>query len=546
MATATLAFVHSNLSAQDGFQVLLDTLSDVDRAAVLSDGSIAIAMFGDDKNVIWIADSDGFPQSSFSVPSPVVTQAFEIIANPSGGMYLASVTDVNAWSINEFDVDTFTTTLHVMAVSTDGTVGFSRDISLTTYSSSDVWWGGERINLAADDLGLYISMSDGLSFAQENWYIKMSPAGELLWCTAQTGGSFVPGENEFAISPSGNGGLYFSLTNISGATDNTAMGKLDAQGGLDWVARFAYLNNVITLEMNDVITTSTGRPMAAGSLIGPGFGYGYLLSPTADGTGVSGHLYDLPAGTDRAFRSIHELPNGDLFATTWGVWDTEENLGILHLGTDMEVVNARRTEVVPSGQNDNWHLPEIIGAIGDRAVLPGSLRSVDQIFGYIQHHPSIWKLDLDAMNACMVSETTIPHYAIPDSLLSVQQLTNITFTPYAAEVEDGPLSITPESPVPISDLCAALVSVPESAINDPFLSTYPSPATMDGTLTVQCDGAIRLSLISAAGSLVRSIPMSFGTGTVTFACSDLLPGLYGLVAFGKDGERLATSKVEVR
>lgn len=545
LTTVTIAMANSNLSAQDSFQVILDTLTGMDRAAILADGSIAVAMSGPDKNMIWIGDGNGVTQSCFSVPATLVPHAFEIIADPDGGLYIASIAAVSGMDMDPFTLDTASIQVRIMSVSTTGQVFFSKDIMLVSYVFNDIWNLTERFHLAADASGLFISMSDGLSISEQNWYLKVSPTGDLLWCKLQEGVFSEPGVPEFDVSPSGDGGVYFALTNIGGAANGMTIGKLDAQGEPEWVEHFAYQNNVTNLEVNDIMTTSTGRPIGAGTLGGVGFSYGYLLSPTADGMGVSGHLYDLPAETDKAFHSIHQLPNGDFFAITRGVGDSYQNLGILHIGPDMEVISALRTEVVPSGQNDNWIRPEIIGDIGGKAVVPGSLRSVDQVFGYIQQRPAIWKMDVPTSDACLVSEAIVPHITVPDSLLAIEPILSFTLTAFDPLVEDSPLSTTPEALITTSDLCSFLVGTPERTSKSQTLDVYPNPSVPGGTLNLHCDDARRFTVYTSTGTVLRKLPTSKGPIT-SFSCEGLAAGLYPVVAFDADGGRLATGKLEIR
>lgn len=534
------------LMGQSSYQLTLDTAAQADRSAILPDGSIVLAMRGSDKNVIWIADPAGTAQSSFSVPASIVPEAFSICANPGGGLYIASIAALSTLDVDPFTLDTFAIMVRIISASPTGQVHFSRDIALVTTVFEDISDLTERFHLVADTTGVFVSLSDGLSFVEQYWYIKMSPAGDLLWCEHQEGMFAEPGVPQIDISPSGDGGMYFAVTDIAGSTTSMKLGRLGAQGGLMWIEQFTYLNNSNTLEVNDIITTSAGVPLAAGSVAGVGFSYGYLLSPTADGSGAVAHFYDLPVGVDKEFRSVSESPNGDLFMMTRGEWDPGENLGILHLGSDMNVVSALRTEVTPSGQNDHWFRPEIIAHRDGQVLLPGSLKSVDQIFGYIQYQPSVWNIDLAATSSCMVSEVTVPHYVVPDSLLAIEPISDFTLIPSAPLVVNGPLSTTPETPVMTSDLCQQLVSVPERmAVVDPIIA-YPNPSEAGSTLNIQCQGAVRFALFNATGALVRNIPGASGSNRNSLDCSGLAAGLYSVVAFGKDGQRLAATKVELR
>lgn len=545
LAVAILSWSGTTSSAQVSFQLGLDTLTQADRAAVLTDGSIAIAFLGNDKTLIWIGNSDGEPQSCFSVPASFVPDAFEMIAAPDGGLFLASVSTANSVG-SAFTDDTLRVTVRVMAVSASGQVTFSKDITLSSYVFDDIYDGTGRFHMAADGSGLFISLGNGISLAEDFWYLKLSTTGELLWSRSQVGVFNSPGVPEIDLAPTGDGGVYFLLTNNGGATDGMTAGKLGPSGEPVWVEHFAYQNNVITLEVNDIMTRDDGRPLMAGSLIGVGYSYGCIFSPSADGAEVEGHFYGLPDGTDRAFRSVHEFPNGELFAVTRGVGDVFTNLGVLHLGADMDVMGALRTEVVASGQNDNWIQPIMIHELGGKALMAGSLRSVDQVFGYIQYHPAIWKLDVDSLSACMVSEADVPHYAIPDSMLAIEPITNYTLNPLEAQVVEGPLFTTPETLIDVADLCQQLVSVPERTAVVDQIVVYPNPSEAGSTLNIQCARAVRFALFSATGTLVRNIPGASGSNRTVLDHSGLAAGLYSVVAFGKDGQRLAATNVELR
>jgi hypothetical protein len=534
--------------AQDGSQLTLDTLTGARNGLVMEDGSVVLALAGENKTVFWIADPDGTPQTCFSAQPEMPYGGFVMTPRPGGGFYTFGQSALAIHDLNFApDDDTLIVTVKLCGFTSTGVMDVCRTFTIEKTGSIDVWWN-VGLDMEADENGVYMSVNDGINSRSSVWLFKTSFSGELAWCKEYRVGltSFSSIDYSYKVAPSGDGGLFFARQNYQASGSNILIARIGPAGEMVWAKDYEYVTPFCVVHLLDLVLSTAGDPIALGGMLAGGGPYGYLLSPSADGVSVEGHFYKMPESAEPDLGSGCVLPDGSMVVTTIANYDGPLRIQLLRIGPDLEVVDHALTDVVVHDQTDYSLYPTMIGSSGDQAVVIGSLRSEDQIFGTTSYQATVWKLDLSDPEGCMLADSVVVHYPIPDDLLITTSVTPTVENIVTPIVTDEPLITVAEPLLATTDLCELLVGTPELMQERGLITAYPNPTEGGSIVNIQCERAVRFALFSATGAVVRNIPVALGSEKATFSCPGLASGLYSVVAFGKDGQRLATTKVEVQ
>lgn len=529
-------------AAQSGYQMLLDTATGLRRGIVTENGSIVLALVGEEKTVFWMGDEDGTPQHVFSANTGTAFKAFEMCTRPGGGFYCAGLSAHEVF-YDLLGEDSLAFSIKLCGFTATGQMDLC---SVFSFSERDEdWWLDVGLDIAANTSGLYLSVNDGQTSNSSVWMLKISISGELNWCKQLRMGSsdFNDGYNyTYKMEPTDDGGVFLARDNTPGpGTSNLLICRLDPSGEVAWANDYSYTGGWSDLRLADMMITSSGAPVCFGSLSGD---YGYVLSVDPDGGQAQGHFYDF--GTSMPFfKSGQALNDGSIRLITGTDFDDPKRAEVVQLGEDFGVQLHQRTEITQIGQVDNSLYTTSIANIGSSAVIMGSLRSEDRIFGTTAYQPTVWEIDLADPVGCMLSDSTVFHYPIPSALLSTAPVEPVVDTFVTPVVTVQMLDTVQEQLITVGDLCQLLVSTPEVPHALEEIGIYPNPAEQGGTFQVHCEHAFRISVFNSSGALVKYILKTTGSGVVAIISSGFPAGLYSVVAFDKDGRRLATAKLEV-
>jgi len=179
--------------------------------------------------------------------------------------------------------------------------------------------------------------------------------------------------------------------------------------------------------------------------------------------------------------------------------------------------------------------PTSFTADGDQVVLAGSVRMEDQIFGYLQHRPSIWKFDLTDPDGCMTEDTMVTHYEIPSNLIDVEDLMpNVAVDTPPDSTSEETLALTPVDLIPTLSLCEQLVGVDESRSTELRMSASPNPVYRSQAVQVDAPGTLIFEIRSATGALL-AMPVRADLSGKAQLNADLPSGAYSVIARDRSG-----------
>jgi hypothetical protein len=525
--------------AQTQFQLLLDTLSGtmpiMRHSIVTEDGRAILAFPRNNGTMLVIANLDGNPTAAFNLDIPIYSGgSSDLVANPGGGAVMATLALIDDLAPPQEPFDSARVSFKVCSFGPLNTVEWARTYSFDSETSFSSGPGAYNtsVELKTTADAIFLGIRSG-SLPARDWFFKISPNGALQWSVAlqeSASNSNVP----MRISPALDGGLYFAHRESDAANRTVVVGRLSTDGDLLWQKSYDYTNNAITMELNDLVTTQEGHPMCISGLVGFGLGYGYLLRVSADGNAFDGHFYQTSSMIDHWFRSAQMLDNGDfLVFSNQGYWTRDAVL--LRLDADLNVLHDARVSRSMVGNVEFSMHPTSFTADGDQVVLAGSVRMEDQIFGYLQHRPSIWKFDLTDPDGCMTEDTMVTHYEIPSNLIDVEDLMpNVAVDTPPDSTSEETLALTPVDLIPTLSLCEQLVGVDESRSTELRMSASPNPVYRSQAVQVDAPGTLIFEIRSATGALL-AMPVRADLSGKAQLNADLPSGAYSVIARDRSG-----------
>ncbi len=530
--------------AQNEFQLMVDTLSGsthtMKRMVVTDEGAIVLAFPSPTGTTFWVADEDGTPQSSFHLNYPAYDRlTFDMVSRPGGGILVVSRIDEVIETPGSLQDDTARVRLIVSSLTIQGTLHWSKEYVIDRlFGEFGVGAYPELLTLKASPSGYFLCVQHLEGIWDAINILKLSPGGNLLWSRELDG---LADHLPFRIAPSDDGGLFIAQREFDAANTAVFMGKLDAAGEPVWMRKFNYANNAITMELNDLVVGANGGPIAVSDMSGYGWNYGYLLALSPDGGQFEGHFYETSGTIRPGFRDAILLPNGDLYICTGGPWDTTNDFMMLRLAPDLTVQESLGTQGQLQGQLLHSMRSVSLARINDHVLVAGSMRSVHQIFGTVEHRPSIWRLDLANNSGCLVTDPVVMHHPIPADLIVVTDI-NAASVPYMAVASDAPDPFTAYSLLATMEVCDLLVGLDEQAPLRSVFTVTPNPSHGGDPVMVQCPNAAIYDVFSATGSLVLSGIRADGQGRATLDLGSR-SGTYVAVARDAMGNAIARERV---
>ncbi len=526
------------------YQNMLDTTAGQRQSCLLDNGDHLLVFTTPEKTTYWLGDADGSALQCFSTPVYQYNGSPTVCARPGSGFYAVSFAGSTSVDVDQFDgTDSLRITFGVQGFDASMAMVLSRTVSYI-HVVEPMAWGPGNLTIAADSSGAYVLYNEHGGFYSTTRVFKLDPTGVLLWFKqfrAPFGGQ---GPLAIITAPAGDGGLIFARENYVTSGSNILTGRLSSIGELLWMNDVVYQSDFSVVTLRDLTIGPDGQAIVVGQLQGLSFRYGYVISAAAHGNSTSAHFYDL-AITYPEFCSVRTLEDGSTLLLTSTPYDVPQRVRLLRTGPDMEVIGSALSDTVSDGTFGYCLHPDVLEYQNGRALVLGSLRSEDLIFGTTTHRPTIWSLDMTTLDGCLLSDTTVSHYAIPDNLLVVTAVLpeeEISITP---EILDGSLVTTTEALITVSDMCQSLVSVQENAVQPTELLAFPNPVLRGAPISLQYPGASRFVIYNTVGSMIREVPVNRGLNITNLDCAGLSVGLYQVVAFNSRYQRLGAAKMEI-
>lgn len=317
--------------------------------------------------------------------------------------------------------------------------------------------------------------------------------------------------------------------------------SFSSAGVLEWAAEFEYLANVGDGGMSELFVAPDGKVVLTGQLTMPNNPFGYILRTEQNGALAPCHFYRISGMVGQGKIHFSDMrADGQIIAGT-GINTCKVLMRIAPDGTATEAAYISGTSA-----NDLTYVfnPVDVSWKGDQAQVINAVVSTHQLFGTITTRPGIWEVPLNGSSGCQLSPVQPESILLPDSLTQVTDLTGI----YLSEPVDVFPQIVSVEVVglvhpSLEEQCGQLVGMNDLEPKPAGVNVFPNPVEGGVQVSIQCENAHRFALFNTAGALIKDMPA--GNGNVFFCSSELTSGLYSIVAFGKDDQRLATAKLQV-
>lgn len=534
--------------AQTQFQVLLDTVAGPDpvmrKSIVTEDGRTVLAFPRNDGTMLFIADADGTAEAVLNVNVPIRSnECYDIAPRPGGGLVLATLSLIEVLHESENQFDTVRLSFTVCSITPSHTVEWTKTCSfeMLDFQSGPGGYFHTSIRLKTTPSGVFMAIRTGFYPVTER-FLKFSTAGDLEWSEKLE--LFVVDESEpLLISPALDGGCFFAFNEYGAADAAMTMGRLSSQGELLWMRSFEYTNNIVYMKLHDLITSQDNEPITIGGLGGFGLAYGYLLKVSPEGTAFDGHFYQASGSMTHECRSAQPLDNGELLVFSNGNFNSQRDHVLMRLSTDLDVLADARTSKSIVGQIEYAMQPTSFSSAGASVILAGSMRTEDQVFGYTEHRPSIWKFNLDDLDGCLMEDTVITHYEIPTNLIDVTDLMpNATADATPDSTSSEPATLTPLPLIPVLSLCEQLVGLEELHATVTGITISPNPAAKGHAVSLFAEGAAVFEVRSVLGALVAAPVRANHLGKATLNV-ELNSGPYVVIARNRSGSAIGRANL---
>ena len=504
---------------------------------MLENGDMVMSFPGTSTHHFLACNAQGEPLYRTSIPAPAGYRSISLAARPGGGFFAVAVVVDSLYGL-AWQPDSIVGTFELYGFSDAGAMDLRRQF--TTRFATDSY-DNQVENIACDGSGIYITVNRGNQATDQLRVLHTTLDGDLLWAKSYViEGDGVPSfEQNYKLGMDGTGGLYFVRKMQFNPT--VIIGRIDSDGSLLWLKSIAYTQG-FGFTLGDLVVRPDGTPVVVGSLNGAGM---YAVAP--DGSSVQGHIYTLPEGIDPFLSVASASPDGSLLAVSrlMGTIAGLRRAVILNVGSDFELINVRGTDIVTAGQTEHGLRAYTIAHAGSNAVILGNRFSQDTVFQSYSWHPTLWNVDLASDEGCMLTDPQVTHFTVPQDLITFEDRNilpisdiDVLWTPLAPEWST-------EAPFTTSELCSLLVGTPEHEGSPMGMVLYPNPGSPDGVINLSCADAARFTVYSATGATLLKLTSARGL-TTSFSSAGLAPGLYPVVAFGSNGQRIAVSKLEVR
>jgi hypothetical protein len=532
-----------SLRAQTNYQVSIDTAAGLWRGAMLANGDLLTVMRSPEENVFWISEPQGVPQHGHRSINSTTLNAPCIAARADGGFYELGMTNWEYADLDPFLYDSMNVTYHVRGYNADGTMDMNRSFTLLQVSIDG--WPSAAWNITTDDQGIYVAIHL-MNQTPWTWMLKMDLTGEILWCREMLMGTqhLASEDGHYLLAPTGSGGVFFARQNYEGSGSDILVGRLSAQGILEWCKNIVYDISFSTIGLRGMTVLQDGRPMLVGELAGISINYGYVLVVQTDGDAVQGHFHEIPDDGHRGWKCVRALANGGALLCTMGSTDLSMGTGIARVDAQMEVDATLWSEPVVDGDMLHSLYPSGLGDVNGDPVLFGSMRSANQVFGNVGYRPLIWSFDMDDPQGCTLLDTVISHIPIPDAMMVMtDEAPDLDLAVATVSVPQALENLVAPLPA-VTGTCASIVGIADHRSPQARMDVHPSLVGPGDAVNVNCVHASHFKVYSCSGAEVRAVRAT--NGSAILQDGTLTSGLYAIVAFDERGRSITAGKLAVR
>lgn len=435
---------------------------------------------------------------------------------------------------------------------------------------------------------------DTVYVSWELW--RINPAGEVLWRkVAQEPAivAYIPAPfSSIRVVESNQGELFLVNTTHITTANLVSLTKFSGEGAPLWSRRIGDTSDGDLVPFpSDIPSRTQASPDPTGGcrLVVPAADYfdesGVIVSITADGSLAWGRLYDyLGLVNDFSMAAAAVSQNGN---TLFQTYSTSENgeLHLVRISPSGELLSVEQygnglfcenlvndqgiLRMVGAGRvitlNENGDLLEGVGLLPipassdstyslqipdmsvmtGRVCLSGSLIATPADAGLPWASLATGTFNIDGSGCGLVHyPMNAPHVALPNSIFTCEPIPSLASETLVVPISDGPQLSEPRTLLEASEVCGLFVGIDEIAAKPSLFEIYPNPCGVGSSVNIRCDGAKRFKLYSTTGSEISDFSSSVGLST-PLSCTGLPTGLHVIVAFDKDGRRLATAKLEV-
>ena len=452
-------------------------------------------------------------------------KAVDLLNDGSEGFLFVALDDIQIYPNDESNFeDSVVYSFHIAYINGNGSLTnallvkkvFTRPSSVTGYVL-----GGFDAERTPDDGFILCITSEGL-FASIDLF-KMDATGSILWSRSvgEAWGLLESGEPTttfnieaaatVAVSPTGR--VYYS----EGGTfpyNQLRLGALDVDGSMLWMKRYVYGNTSPLVQYHDIAVDGAGNVHAGGALGTTVGRFHIFLRTDPDGVLDRGDLYRTPYSLQQGQLDIDGQGRRYHLATIAPTSPSQTySHGILiadTLGTPARFMLRDDQVILP---NNVFNIPQRIHVAGNRLAVSNLLHNEDVDLAYTTRYEALSLFDTDAIDACLMYDTTFAHIPIPlDPVMTTTVITNAVSLDVSAYYTSEPLSLTltpldPDALEPLCPFVSELLAIPAGLSADAAEERSPlllnSFITQGSPIVLNDLGATALDVYDISGVLVQ-------------------------------------------
>lgn len=491
---------------------------------------------------LWKCDAAGVPQWRHLYP-PVMTYAAGKITRTSNGDILIVYPKLGG----SISGDTATVGFDLWRIAPDGAPLWHKDVDMDTLGGLNNYPVEHYIDVEENaQSDIFVLSSVRISSQRMAAVSKLSSAGDVLWSNwignagDPSGLVTFPNMGEVSsdvlqLAPDLVGGCR--LMSPGSITDEQAiLASVNADGSLAWIRQFDYLGVASMSFMGRSAVDPDGTIIFLTDTYSENQGT-HVIRVSVDGDLLSVHRYDPP------FRGDFKYDQGTLFLLHGSsLVTTVDQAGVFAFS------NSTHIAFFPSGTDSTYQMNANYTVFKDGLCChSGSFLATPIAPGLSMASPAFYSFSFSDANACGITSYPLSSLndTLPNSIFTCLPIPEMTSEPIATASSDASLTFETRPLLPAIDLCPAFTGISEQGSMTRIIEVYPNPSTPDGTLTMLCEGTSNFVMYSSTGAVIWNIQTSNNAST-SFSAADLAVGLYPVVAFDKNGRRIATTKLEVR
>ncbi len=516
------------LHAQSAVQLDLDTTGAVIRNAIVTnDGGRLVLMRSNNGGVALLKiQADGTPLWCERYGTePYIDPSTDICAAHDDGSYIAQA--IYAFNTGEPFTDSTRIGLRLARMSSSGTVLWERVLHASVLNMLMISPFLATVQCGTDPMGVWVFLAQDYGASGVQLFLaRFQQDGTLAW-TRQIGramGAYVfwpdgiDTSDRPTVTTDNAGAFYVVAREGPQSSSNIGVIRIDENGELSWHRTFRYMGGAVYGNVSDATINENGDLVAL-AYMQSSSDFTYTVSVTPSGELIAGHLYLNPTNEYAAVRRIAVADDGSyILKTKQSVSRVDANTGDLLAAVKWYELQNGPTLFSPT--------PAFFALENDHVVLFGATLWTDTLFLVGGAVPTIWTVAPEVPDGCLLETNTLPHYAIPDSIIEVINDTTWVSVEVVHEVRD---TITPVLTLPTIGAhgsCSALVGINELSVPQHLCSIRNNCVLRGTALVLDAMADVRIDLLAEDGRLIhhdRHVP----SGTSYFlSTADLEQAVY--------------------